>query len=58
MVEEGASGEFDKILNEKRDSIRREDLLKYIKSNFDANQRIRTEMNKPRKKACKNHQKQ
>ena len=35
MVEGGASGRFDKILIEGRDSISREDLLKYIKSNFE-----------------------
>ena len=35
MVEEGASKRFDKILIEERDSIRREDLLKYIRSNFE-----------------------
>ena len=35
MVEEGASERFDEISIEGRDSIRREDLLKYIRSNFE-----------------------
>ena len=35
MVEEGASKRFDEILIEGRDSIRREDLLKYIRSNVE-----------------------
>ena len=35
MVEEGASERFDEILIEGRDSISREDLLKYIRSNFE-----------------------
>ena len=35
MVEEGASERFDEILIEGRDSIRREDLLKYIRSNVE-----------------------
>ena len=34
MVEEGASERLGEILIEKRDSISREDLLKYIRSNF------------------------
>ena len=35
MVEEGASERFDEILIEGIDSIRQEDLLKYIRSNFE-----------------------
>ena len=35
MVEEGGSGIFDEILIEGGDSISREDLLKYIRSNFE-----------------------
>ena len=35
MVEEGASERFDEISIEGRDSIRREELLKYIRSNFE-----------------------
>ena len=35
MVEEGASERFDEILIEGRDSIKRENLLKYIRSNFE-----------------------
>ena len=35
MVEEGASERLDEILIEGRDSIRRENLLKYIRSNFE-----------------------
>ena len=35
MVEERASERFDEILIEGRDSISREDLLKYIRSNFE-----------------------
>ena len=35
MVEEGASERLDKILIEGRDSISREDLLKYTRSNFE-----------------------
>ena len=35
MVEEGESGIFYEILIEGRDSISREDLLKYIRSNFE-----------------------
>ena len=35
MVEERASERLDKILIEGRDSIRREDLQKYIRSNFE-----------------------
>ena len=35
MVEEGASERFDEILIERRDSLSREDLLKYIRSNFE-----------------------
>ena len=35
MVEEGASERFDEILIEGRDLISREDLLKYIRSNFE-----------------------
>ena len=35
MVEEGASERFEEILIEGRDSISREDLLKYIRSNFE-----------------------
>ena len=35
MVEEGASERFDEISIEGRDSISREDLLEYIRSNFD-----------------------
>ena len=34
MVEEGASERFDEILIEGQDSMKRKDLLKYIKSNF------------------------
>ena len=34
-MEEGASERLDEILIERRDSISREDLLKYIKSNFE-----------------------
>ena len=34
-MEEGASEGLDEILIERRDSISREDLLKYIKSNFE-----------------------
>ena len=35
MVEEGASVRFDEILIERRDSISRENLLKYMGSNFE-----------------------
>ena len=35
MVGEGASERLDEILIEGRDSIKREDLLKYIRSNFE-----------------------
>ena len=35
MVEEGESKRFGEILIERRDSISREDLLKYIRSNFE-----------------------
>ena len=35
IVEEGASERFNEILIEKEDSIDREDLLKYIRSNFE-----------------------
>ena len=35
MVEEGASEKLDEISIEGRDSISREDLLKYIRSNFE-----------------------
>ena len=35
MVEEGASERFEEILIEGRDSISREDLLKFIRSNFE-----------------------
>ena len=35
MVEGGASERFDEILIEGIDSIRQEDLLKYIRSNFE-----------------------
>ena len=35
MVEEGASERFDEILIEGIDSISREYLLKYIRSNFE-----------------------
>ena len=35
MVEEKASERLNEILIEGRDSIRREDLLKYIRSNFE-----------------------
>ena len=35
VVEEWASEMFDEILIEKRYSISREDLLKYIRSNFE-----------------------
>ena len=35
MVEEGASERFDEISIEGRDSIRQEDLLEYIRSNFE-----------------------
>ena len=35
MVEKGASERFDEILIEGRDSIRRKDLPKYIRSNFE-----------------------
>ena len=35
MMEKGASERLDKILIEGRDSISREDMLKYIRSNFE-----------------------
>ena len=35
MVEEGASGRFDEILIEGRDSISQDDLLKFIRSNLE-----------------------
>ena len=35
MVEEGASGRFEEISIEGENSISREDLLKYIRSNFE-----------------------
>ena len=35
MVEEGASERFDEILIEERDSIRRNNLLKYVRSDFE-----------------------
>ena len=35
IVEEGASESFNEILIEKEDSINGEDLLKYIRSNFE-----------------------
>ena len=35
MVEEGASERLDEIFIEGRDSIKRENLLKYIRSNFE-----------------------
>ena len=35
MVEKGASERFDEIVIEGRDSIRRKDLQKYIRSNFE-----------------------
>ena len=35
MVEEGTSGRLNEILVEGRDSISQENLLKYIKSNFE-----------------------
>ena len=35
MVEKKASERLDEILIEERDSIRREDLLIYIRSNFE-----------------------
>ena len=35
MVEGGTSERFDEILIEERDSIRQEDLLKYMRLNFE-----------------------